>query len=259
MHPFIAFWDIRIYIFWVFLIIAWLVFFYCLQFFSQKQGIVKPIFSDIFTFTLVIFLVSRFFYILSEWRDSQFIFQDFFSGDKNIGEFLYYLFISHDYNLSFFGGILGFIFVFFIKTQKWWRGKYLDIIIPSFLIAGIFGYIWSVFGGQVYGIPFDSIISIDYNTKFSEVPTRTLLFPLPILYILWHIWLLFLWRKLEKLNTPSGYTGFILLGLLGVLLFIWEFFNGNIDIFSDYIRLNHLLGTVFIWTSFVWIIKFLRS
>jgi prolipoprotein diacylglyceryltransferase len=75
--------------------------------------------------------------------------------------------------------------VFFIKTRdhKKERPSYYDIITPSFLIAGIVGYLGAYLGGQIYGIPYDGIFGITYDSKESNVPFRSSLFPLPFLYI----------------------------------------------------------------------------
>jgi prolipoprotein diacylglyceryltransferase len=64
------------------------------------------------------------------------------------------------------------------------RPLYYDIITPSFLIAAIVGYIGTYFGGQIYGVPYDGIFSLTYDSKESTVPFRNALFPLPFLYVL---------------------------------------------------------------------------
>lgn len=260
MYPFFSFWNIRFYFFGIFLLISLIVFFYCLIIFSQKKGVTKPIFSDIFSFTLSIFFFSRLFFIINSWRDTKFIFVDLFTGESGLTTFLYQFFIAHDYNLSFVGGIIGFLIVFLIKTRGKQFFKYLDIILPAFLIAGIFTYIGSIFGGQVYGIPFESIISWDYNTKFGQVPLRTNLFPLPLLYILGFLVLIFIGFRLNKINTPDGYTGSLLLGGFGILLFVADFLNGRESILdTSFLHFNQIIGILFVVIAFVWISKTSRS
>lgn len=260
MYPYIIIWNIRIYLFWVFLVIAWLIFFYCLHIFSAKKWIIKPIFSDILSFTFSIFLFGRLFYIIWEWRESKFLFQSLFTGDIGFLDFLYKFLISHDYKLSLVGWIIGFLIVFFIKTKKTKNYReYLDIIMPSFVIAGIIGYIWAIFGGQLYGIPYNWPLSLDYATKYSEVPLRTNLFPLPIFYIIWLLWILFFYLKKSEKNLPEWYIWYMMLGMFGFLLFFGEFFNWSEDIFSIFIKLNHLTGVLFIFISILWNIKILKS
>lgn len=260
MYPLIIIWDIKIYTFWVFLLISWILFFACLHFFAQQKSIIKPIFSDIFSFTISILFFGRLFYFLSDWRNSKFMFQEFFASTAGFSQFLHDFFLSNNYNLSLAGGIIGFTLVFLYKLHKHKASfkKQLDILLPSFLIAGIVGYIGAFLGGQVYGIPSTAFWAIDYNTKYSTIPGQ--LFPLAPLYVLVFSLLLSVWFWLsKKQNIVDGYIGFILLGILGIFLFFAEFLSGAPDMFEIFIRINQLTGLVFIGISFVWIIKFLRS
>lgn len=263
MYPFIAFGNIRIYIFWIFLLLAWIVFFACLHIFSQKKGIARPIFENMMTFTLSIFFFSRLFHILSDWRDSKFTFWDFFTGNSSLFEFLKNFFITPDFDLSLAGGIIGFCLVFFIliiqRNHKKYFQKYIDIIVPSFLLAAFLVYLGSIFGWQVFGIPSNSFFTLDYTTKNSSL--QAVLFALPVFYLLAISGLLALWYYLEfkyQKNLPDGYIGYVLLGWFGITLFIAEFFSGASDIFEIYIRLNHFFGLVFIAFSFLWITKIIR-
>lgn len=260
MYPLIIVWDIKIYTFWIFLLLSWIVFFACLHFFAQQKSVIKPIFSDIFSFTLSIFFFGRLFYFFSDWRNSKFMFQELFSSTAGVTHFLHDFFISNNYNLSLSGWIIGFIIVFLYKVRKHKASfrRQIDIILPSFLIAAIIGYIGAFLGGQVYGIASNSFLSVDYNTKYSTLPGR--LFPLAILYIVGFIILLWIWRFLiKKKNMVDGYIWFILLGGLGVLLFFAEYLSGAPDMFEVFIRINQLTGIVFIILSIVWIVKSIHS
>lgn len=231
--------------------ISWIIFFYCLHIFSQKKGITKPVFSDIMSFTIAIFFFARLFYMFSAWRDTKFGFQSFLSGNASLMEFLQNFFITDNYNLSLAGGIIGFAIVFFWKTrdQKNMHERYLDAIVPSFLIASIVGYFGAFLGGQIYGVSSSLFFAVDYNTKYSSIPGK--LFPLAILYILITIGLLVVWRTFENKNIPDGYVGNILLGGIGVMLFFGEFLSGKPDMFEIFIRLNQLVGICFIIVAIV--------
>lgn len=174
-------------------------------------------------------------------------------------EFLQNFFITDNYNLSLAGGIIGFAIVFFWKTrdQKNMHERYLDAIVPSFLIASIVGYFGAFLGGHIYGVSSSLFFAVDYNTKYSSIPGK--LFPLAILYILITIGLLVVWRKFENKNIPDGYVGNILLGGIGVMLFFGEFLSGKPDMFEIFIRLNQLVGICFIIVAIVWILKHFRS
>ena len=62
--------------------------------------------------------------------------------------------------------------------------KYLDAVVRAFLIAAPIGYFGALLGGQIYGIPFDSLFSISYTNKESIVPGDVSRFPLPVVYVL---------------------------------------------------------------------------
>lgn len=200
--------------------------------------------------------------MLSKWRDSKFLFQGFFTGQSGFLDFWKDFLINDNYNLSLAGGIIGFSVVFFYKIykrkQQGQLAKYIDIITPSFLISGVIWYIGALFGGQVYGTPSTAFFAINYNTKNSLIPGT--LFPLPIFYVIGILVLLFVMYKINKKpNIPEGYTGLLLMGLFGVLLFFGEFFSGSPDMFEVFIRINQLIGIIFIVAALIWIIKFFRS
>lgn len=64
------------------------------------------------------------------------------------------------------------------------RLRYFDAIAWAFLYSALLGYFATLLGGQIYGVPFDSFISITYTHRESIVGAVSSLFPLPILYIL---------------------------------------------------------------------------
>ena len=262
MYPIVILWNIQIYVFGIFILITWITFFFFLDLFGQKKGIVKSVFSDIFSFTLSMFLFGRLFDMLSNWRDTKFLFQDFFSGTAGISNFFHHFFLPENYNLSLAWGIIGFVLIFVYKTrnQENQRKKYLDIILPSFVIAAIIWYIGAFLGGQVYGTPSSLPIAIEYNTKYAIVPFRGAVFPLAPMYILGLFILLWIFLRLEKRpSLPDGYIGYILMALFGVLLFFGEFFSGSSDMFEIFIRINQFVAIVFFVIGSIWIIKFLRS
>jgi len=252
MYPLIIIGNIRIYTFGLFLIIAWIIFFFLLHQLSQKKGIKNHIFSDVISFTLVIFLFSRLFYMFGDWRNEQYAFRGLLGGD-GWGQFMSQFFLRDDYGFSLLGGIIGFFLVFFWKIRKKPRSAvgYLDIIVPSFLAAAIVGYIGATFGGQLYGIPFDSPISLSYNTKYSAISAERGRFPLPLLYALLVGILFFFSQKLSKKQLPEGFIGLILMGFYGGGLFLFDFLNGREDMFVSKVGLggSQIVGIIFITIS----------
>ena len=163
--------------------VSWIVFFVLLHFLSTRRGYTNHIFTSIIDFTLSIFFFSRIFYILADWRTEKFLFIDLFqTGD--ILAFLKQFFITDNYSLSFAGGVVGFLIVFFYKTasRPRERAKYWDCIIPAFLIAASIAYLGTLLGGQLYGKVMDTIISIHYTNIDSIVPFQNPTFPLPVIY-----------------------------------------------------------------------------
>ena len=164
---------LSLYTFGLFMIIAWAIFFTILHYLSIRRGFSKHIFSAIIDFTLSIFLFGRIFYIISDWRTEKFLFIDLFETG-NIFTFLKQFFITDNYSLTFAGGVIGFLIVFFWKTRyiPKDRPKYWDSIIPAFLVAGIVGYIGTLLGWQIYGIVMDTFFSITYTNPESIVQSH---------------------------------------------------------------------------------------
>lgn len=263
MYPLIVLGNLHIYVFGIFMTIAWITFFYSLHIFSQKKGITKNIFNNLVSFTLAIFISGRIFYMFNEWREQKFIFQNLIEGESFL-RFLKDFFIPENYNLSLAGGIFGFFILFFFYTQgaqKKNRKKYLDILVPSYLFAAVIGYIGALLGGEIYWVASNAFYAIEYNSKYSSIPFQTTLFPLPVLYILVSVILIIVWRKLSKLVLPSGYIGFLFIGIYGLILFLLEFTNGATGMFESYIgiNLNQIIGIIFAIIGFLWISNILRQ
>lgn len=261
MYPFFTIFDIQIHFFGIFILIAWAVFFACLHIFWQQKNITKSIFEDILPFTISIFLFSRFFYILSQWRNEKFLFNEFFSGQKWLWEFLQTILFTENYNLSLAGGIIGFVIIFLHKTksQKNMRSRYLDVAMPSFLIASLFAYFGGFLGGQVFWVPSTGFFSMEYNTKYRTIPFDGAVFPLPFFFIIGIILLIVIAFLFRKKTLPNGYLGYVLLGWFSILLFIGEFWSGRSDIFEIYIRLNQFIAIIGFIISLLWLIKISRS
>jgi Prolipoprotein diacylglyceryl transferase len=240
MLPTIDFFGITIYTFGTILACSWLLFVVLLHRFSWKQGFTKPIFARIIPYTISLFFFSRFFYILSEWVEEKYVLQELFHG--NILWFLKWFFITQDYHFSLFGAIFGFaiVFLFMSRSTKEDRLPYLDVIVFAGLYSALLGYFGALLGGQVYGIAWDSPISLMYDHKNSIVTARSALFPLPAVYMLAVAGILFFLTRLSQMTRlPAGYTGSFGAGLFGAMLFLFEFASGTRkDIFYDYFALG---------------------
>jgi hypothetical protein len=89
-------------------VIAWAVFFGLLHIYATRGGFTRHIFSDIISFTLSIFFMSRLTYIFADWRTEGWLIKDLFQNGDIFG-FLRQFFITDNYSLSFAGGVIGFI------------------------------------------------------------------------------------------------------------------------------------------------------
>lgn len=261
MYPLINIADtVNIYTFGLWLVFAWGIFFISLHQFAIRKGLSKHIFSDIVTFTFTIFLSSRIFFIISEWREEKFIFQDLFEG-RGLLRFLHQFFITDNYNLSLAWGILWFFLVFFIKTWGKKKEVHLDIVVFSFLLAAAIGYTWALLGGQIYGISFNSIFSIVYSDKNSIVPFQNPLFPLPVFYIFLSGWLYYFLHKMAEKSLPDGFIWYMGVGIYGVILFIFEFLNGSTDMVQSslFLNMNQLIWVFLIGYSLIWLTKLIKT
>lgn len=122
------------------------------------------------------FVVSRLTFVALGWMDFQYQVQDKFWN----------IFIMNDYNLSFAGGVIGFLGVLVYKLKKHQQPieKYLDVVILAFLFSAILGYIGAFLGGQIYGQPTSLSIGVIYKSDSSNIPYTSAVLPLSILYSL---------------------------------------------------------------------------
>jgi len=124
------------------------------------------------------------------------------------------------------------------------------------------GYMWALLGGQIYGIVFDSFISITYDNYDSIVPFQNPTFPLSIMYaFLAIITTIFIYRLERKMIIPEGFVWYMGMWIFGIILFLWEFLNGASDLFSSRIFLNltQIIALMLISYSFIWLMKIIKS
>lgn len=256
---------IDIHTFWVFAVIAWILFFSLLHVFSIERWLTRHVFTDVIGYTLSIFLFARLFYIIGEWRDEKFIFLNLIEG-RGIFNFLRELLLGENYDFSLAGGIIGFIIIYFWKSfhaSKHDKKIYRDVVVRAFLISAMVGYMWAFLGGQIYGIPVDSWFSMIYDHKNSIIPFRSPLFPLPLLYIVacGGIYLGLSYLR-EKKDIPDAWFSYMGIGLYGGILFLGEFLNGSSDMLSSsslHLSLNQLLALGLIIYALVWLGNMMRS
>ncbi len=267
MYPTIEFFSIQIYTFGFILACTWLLFFSLLHKFSLKNGIIRPIFWDIITFTISLLFFARIFHILADWVNEKFILESLMKGE--FIEFLKLFFIPPNYLFSLTGGIFGFMLVFYIKTRahRKDRAKYLEAIVQAFLYSSLLWYFWAFLGGQVYGIPLNSFISVMYTHTDSIIKDSVPLFPLALFYMIFIggiLWGLKYFGK--KHSSPNGFHGLIGIGFFSLLIFFWEFLSGTrSDIFYDlvihmthwyfWLSLNQIWSLFGISYSIIWIVR----
>lgn len=251
---------VEIHLFWIFLVCAWIVFFWLLHKYSTEHALWKNIFWDIVAYTLSIFLWGRLFYILIDWRNEKYLFVNLVEGWWVL-DFLYNFFITENYDISLAWWILWFLIVFFWRVYKTRVNikKSIDILARSFFWAAIIGYTGALLGGQIYGVVFDSLFSLLYTDKNSIVPVGSARFPLPIMYIVFSLIGALLIEKLRKdIVLPDGFIGYVGIWFYGICLFLFEFLSGSADMFESYppyLGINQIIWFWFIIFSLVWILK----
>jgi phosphatidylglycerol:prolipoprotein diacylglycerol transferase len=241
MYPQIEILGITIYTFGLALSISFILFFFMLYKLSEKFGINANFFlGNVLWFFLSMFIFSRFFYIIAEWRDFQFLW------NQGILKFL----LMSDYNFSLMGGILGFMIVllFQLKKFKISARKYIDAIVLAFLFASIVGFIGAFFGGQIYGRPTDSFMGIAATNDNSNTPYTSPMFPLALLYSSVSFILFFCLYLVRKFTKIEGLVGYIGVLLFSIILFSAEFYTGGTDIFKAYVFFDlNQIGSVLLF------------
>jgi len=220
--------GITIYTFGLSLSIAFFLFFGMLYKLSVKFGINTNFFlGNVLLFFVSIFLFSRLFHIIAEWRDFKFIIND---------SFWKFLFMP-DYNFSLMGGIFGFLLILLYQEKKFRFSiqKYIDACVLAFLFAAIVGFLGAFLGGQIYGKPTDLPIGISYALSASSIiSSPTPLFPLAIIYAITCFVLFSILYPLRMIIATEGLFGYLGIILFSCVLLIFEQFNGSDDIFRSF-------------------------
>ena len=248
MFPQIQFWWITVYTFWLALSISFILFFWMLYKLSLKFWINTNFFlGNVFFFFISSFAFSRLFYVIAEWRDFKYIFD----------QWLFKFFFMSDYNFSLIWWIVWFMLVLYINIKKFKlnSNKYVDAVVLSFLFAAIVWYIWTFLGWQIYWKPTDLPIWIAYTNTLSKNPYSSPTFPLAIIYSIFSF-LLFVGLYIARIFVKiEGFIWYIWLIIFASLLLIFEFFNGSTDIFSSFIYINltqiWAIGLILIWARWL--------
>ena len=232
MYPSFTLFGVTVYTFWLALSASLGLFIWMLYRLSLKFGINTNFFlGNILFFFLSSFLFSRIFYILAEWRDYKFIFS----------EGVFKFFFMSDYNFSLIWAFFWFLLVLYIYIRKFKlsSNKYIDAVILSFLFAAIVWFLWAFLGGQICGKPTDLSIGISYvNFPDSKCPFTSPTFPLALIYTIISFLLFSALYIVRQFINIEGFVGYIGILIFACVLFIGEFFSGNMDIFRSFIPLN---------------------
>lgn len=144
-----------------------------------------------------------------------------------------------------FGGIAGFLFVYYVILRKKTTLKIAEVFIiapPAITIAHAFGRIGCFLAGCCYGKPTDSWIGVEFP-QLGERVIPTQLIESGFLFLLTGILLVLI------LVFNFKYTFIVYLGAYSVFRFIIEFFRGD--------ERGNFLGIFSpsqVWSIFIWII-----
>lgn len=255
MFPSFSVFGITVYTFGLALSISLGLFIWMLYRLSIKFGINTNFFlGNILFFFLSSFLFSRFFYVLAEWRDYKFIFQ----------EGVFRFFFMSDYNFSLIGALFGFILVLYINIRKFKlsSNKYMDVVFLSFFFAATVGFLGGLLGGQICGAPTTLPIGINYvNFSGSTCPFTSPIFPLAVFYSVASFLLFCVLYIARQFVQVEGFVGYMGVLVFACVLFIGEFFNGSTDIVKSFIPLNlNQLGSIGLFAIGIrWIVRLYRQ
>lgn len=232
MYPFFEpFSGVFIYTFWLTLSICFFVFLFLLNRNAKKFSYDFSFFThNIVWFFLSIFFFSRLFYVIANWYDQRFIWE------KPLQ-----FFIMSDFNFSLFGAIFWFLCVYHILTRLEKRDfhRYIDGAVIAFLGVLVIGFIWSFFGGQVYGRETSFWIEILYNKHtFSPVPFQVPIFPLPLVYALFSLFIGIGVYALSLFVHVRWFIWYVWFIVFSAMILIWEFFSWKQDVLSIYSFIN---------------------
>lgn len=232
MYPFFEpFPGVFIYTFWLTLSICFFVFLFLLYRNAKKFSYDFTFFThNIIWFFLSTFFFSRLFYVIANWYDQRFIWE------KPLQ-----FFIMSDFNFSLFGAIFGFLFVYYMLTRLEKRNfeRYIDGSVIAFFGVLVIGFIWAFFGGQVYGRETTLWIEILYNMHtFSPIPFQVPIFPLPLIYALFSLFIGIWVYTLSLFVHIRGFIWYVGLLIFSAMVLILEFFSGKQDILSIHSFIN---------------------
>ena len=246
MYPFFEpFSWIFIYTFWLSLTICFFVFLFLLHRNSKKFWYDFNFFThNIIWFFLSIFFFSRLFYVIANWYDQRFIWE-------NPIQF----FIMSDFNFSLFWGIVWFLIVYYIlsRVEKRDFERYIDGIVMAFFWVLVIWFIGSFFGWQVYGRETSFWIEILYNRhSFSPIPFQVPIFPLPIVYALFSLFIAIWLYILSLFVRIKAFIWYVWLLLFSAMILVFEFFSWKPDILSSHSFINFPQLCALIFAFWAW-------
>jgi prolipoprotein diacylglyceryltransferase len=163
--------------------ISLFVFFISLYKIGEKERVRSDIFFSLILVCIGVIFFGRLLYIVAEWRDHKFLITQFTNGQSTFLELISGFIVMKNYNLAFMGGVFGFFVSVYIQLKRHTAHfrDIIDIIMPSFFYAGIFGYFGAFLGEQIYGIQ-SQFLGILHPVG-STIPYSGGIFPLALVYM----------------------------------------------------------------------------
>lgn len=234
-----------IYSFWLSLTVCFFVFLFLLYRNSKKFWYEFTFFThNIVWFFLSIFFFSRLFYVISNWYDQRFIWEN-----------PLHFFIMSDFNFSLFWAIFGFILVYYILTKVEKRDfeRYIDGLVIAFFWVLVIWFIGAFFGWQVYGRETNFWIELLYNKhSFSPIPFQVPIFPLAIVYSLISLFLGIGLYILSLFVNIKAFVWYVWILLFCAMILIFEVFSWKPDILSGNSLINFPQLCAFVLALWAW-------
>ncbi|MCC7469790.1 MAG: prolipoprotein diacylglyceryl transferase [Bacteroidetes bacterium] len=239
-----------IHTYWLFLSLAFIVFIYSVITLSHKEGLKIQFLSDnALKFFFWSFIGARIVGIIENY----YIYFSEFSIHS-----LARIFFIWDKGLNIWGAILGFLIIFFITCRKeeqdFW--KWLDILVPSFLIAMAIRSLGAFFDGINYGNETDLPWGVNFEKP--AIKYTVPIHPTQIYSFLYCSTLAGIYLQLSKKmgtlreKNLSGLFALIFSFAFFILAFLEQFLRGDDVLMLAYLRVPQIImGFMVIFTGVI--------
>lgn len=132
-----------------------------------------------------------------------------------------------DMGYLFWGGIAGFLIIFYYHCKKHQEkfSQWMEIIAPATLIALLFDTFGAFMGGDQYGTPTDLPWGVAFENP--DIPFTIPIHPIQLYFAIMLIFALIVLQLLRQKNVKPSAIGIFGLLMFSLIAFFTEFFRGD--------------------------------